>query len=126
MTDAQLGSPQTRRVYLDVCALNRLLDDQHQMRIRLEADAVSLILSYVRAHILQMIVSPVHFSEVSANPDLARREQVKALLNELGTKVIVDMAQARRRAEELLTAGFGVADAAHVAMAELSGCDFHR
>ena len=38
-------------VYLDVCALNRPLDDQSQMRIRLEADAVSLILSqFERAH----------------------------------------------------------------------------
>ena len=32
-----------RLVYLDVCALNRPLDDQSQMRIRLEADAVALI-----------------------------------------------------------------------------------
>jgi hypothetical protein len=30
-----------RRVYLDVCALGRPLDDQAQMRIRVEADFVS-------------------------------------------------------------------------------------
>lgn len=29
-----------RHIYLDACALNRPLDDQNQMRIRLEADAV--------------------------------------------------------------------------------------
>ena len=29
-----------RHIYLDVCALNRPLDDQNQMRIRLEADYV--------------------------------------------------------------------------------------
>ena len=43
-------SAPVKRVYLDLCALNRPLDDQGQIRVRLEADAVSLILSHVRAH----------------------------------------------------------------------------
>lgn len=60
-----------RCVYLDVCALNRPLDDQNQMRIRLEADAVLLILSHARERTLQMVVSPVHASETAASPDLA-------------------------------------------------------
>lgn len=38
-----------RQVYLNVCALNRPLDDQSQMRIQLKTDAVLLILSYVKA-----------------------------------------------------------------------------
>lgn len=39
MTVKQLASSQAaRRVYLDVCALNRPLDDQSQMRIRLETE----------------------------------------------------------------------------------------
>jgi hypothetical protein len=49
-----------RRVYLDVCALCRPFDDQSQMRIRLEADAVQLILSHVRGESLALAVSPVH------------------------------------------------------------------
>lgn len=113
-----------KRIYLDVCALNRPLDDQNQMRIRLEADAVSLILSHVRAHTVQMVVSPVHFSEASANPDLAKREHVQILLKEIGGEVTVDMSQARSRAEQLHELGLGVADAAHVAFAELANCDF--
>lgn len=125
MAAKQSASPQPlKRVYLDVCVLNRPLDDQSQMRIRLEADAVLLILSHVRAHTLQMVVSPVHFSEASANPDLARREHVQLLLRDVGTEVVVDMAQARSRAEQLLRLGLGAADAAHVAFAELAGCDF--
>jgi hypothetical protein len=47
-----------KRVYLDVCALNRPLDDQNQMRIRLEADAVQLILSHVSSRTLTLIISP--------------------------------------------------------------------
>lgn len=36
------------RVYLDVCVLNRLFDDQRQMRIRLETDAILLILKFIQ------------------------------------------------------------------------------
>ena len=125
MTVHQPGSSQSlKRVYLDVCALNRPLDDQSQMRIRLETDAVLLIFSHVRAHTLQMVVSPVHCREVSANPDLARREHVQVLLEEIGTEATVNLVQARERAEDLLRQGLGAADAAHVAFAELAGCDF--
>jgi hypothetical protein len=43
-------------VYLDVCALSRPFDDQSQMRIRLETDAVQLILSHIRSGSLTLIV----------------------------------------------------------------------
>ncbi len=33
------------KVYLDVCCLNRPFDDQRQSRIRLESEAVLLILA---------------------------------------------------------------------------------
>lgn len=113
-----------RQVYLDVCALNRPLDDQNQMRIRLEADAVLLILSHARARTLCIVVSPVHFSEAVANPDLAKREHVQLLLKDVGTEVAVDMGLTRDRAKQLHGLGLGAADAAHVAFAELAGCDF--
>jgi predicted nucleic acid-binding protein len=71
-----------------------------------------------------MVVSPVHAIETAANPDLAKREHVQLLLKEIGTEVAVDPAQARSRAEQLHGLGLGVADAAHVAFAELAGCDF--
>lgn len=117
-------TPMQRRVYLDVCALNRPLDDQSQMRIRLETDAVLLILSHVRARTLQMVVSPVHYREASANPDITRREHVLALLRNIGSEVIVDVSGVRERAEELLQQGLGTADAAHVAFAEATESDF--
>lgn len=116
--------PMRRRVYLDMCALNRPLDDQSQMRIRLETDAVLLILSHVRAHTLQMVVSPVHYREASANPDITRREHVLTLLRNNSSEVAVDPARVRERAEKLLQYGLGAADAAHVAFAEATESDF--
>ena len=124
MTSLADSVSQPKRVYLDVCALNRPLDDQRQMRIRLEADAVSLILSYVRSENLEMVLTPVHFKEIAANTDITRREHVQALIQEIGTQSVVDSNLVRSRAEELVNLGLGVADAAHVAFAETIGCDF--
>lgn len=121
---APVADDKPRMAYLDVCALNRPLDDQSQMRIRLEADAVSLILSHVRSQSLALAVSPVHHAEVAANPDPSRRSHVQLLLQELGSQVVFDRLASRRRAEDLITLGMGTADAAHVALAEQVGCDF--
>ena len=46
VSDTGPTTQQLRRcVYMDVCALNRPLDDQNQMRIRLEADAAHAALA---------------------------------------------------------------------------------
>jgi len=111
-------------VYLDVCALNRPFDDQQQIRIRLETDAVLLILANVRTQALRLCMSPVHQVEIAAAPDPARKRSVQTMLNDLGVQVTVDRKMARQRAETLHAQGMGVADAVHVAYAEAAGCDF--
>lgn len=111
-------------VYLDVCALNRPFDDQNQMRIRLDADAVGLILANARMQTVQLCTSPVHRVEIAATPDVTRKRSLQVLLENLGAAVVVERKAARRRAEELHAQGMGVADAAHVAYAETAGCDF--
>lgn len=45
------------RIYLDACCLNRPFDDQTQDRIRLEAEAVLLILAHIEAGDWDMIGS---------------------------------------------------------------------
>jgi hypothetical protein len=47
------------RIYLDVCCLNRPFDDQRQERIRLEAEAVPLILGRCEAGAWQWVSSAV-------------------------------------------------------------------
>jgi len=109
-----------------MCALNRSLDDQNQMRIRLEADAVLLILGHARTRTISMVVSPAHFVEVEANPEVTKREHILLVLKELGVESTEDRIQVRRHAEELHRQGIGPADAAHVASAALAGCDFAK
>ena len=108
------------RVYLDVCVLCRPYDDQNLMRIRLETDAVYLILQYIQSGQYAMIASPVHFREVAAIEDSRERTEVTALLHRYGTAPSCDLRSVRQRAEALHARRFGVADAAHVAFAEAS------
>lgn len=105
-------------LYLDVCALSRPFDDQRQLRIRLETDAVNLILSQVKRGRYGLLVSSVHRREIGAISDIYERSILQAIFDRHGACVVAEHAVAKRRAEELFTAGFGVADAAHVAFAE--------
>ena len=117
-------SEHPKRVYLDVCALCRPFDDQAQMRIRLETEAVQLILSYVRSGGLALIVSPVHAIGISAIDEAIERERLLSTLNEIGYRAAFDMHQIRRRAEEWTEEGLGPADAAHLAFAEAAQAKF--
>ncbi|MDH7487528.1 MAG: PIN domain-containing protein [Anaerolineae bacterium] len=115
---------QPRRVYLDVSALCRPFDDQSHIRVRLETEAVQLILSHVRAETLELIVSAVHDVEIAAIDDTAERIHLQVMLEQIGLRLAVDTSQTRQRAETLVQQGLGPADAAHLAWAEQTGCDF--
>ena len=117
-------SAQPRRAYLDVCALGRPFDDQAQMRIRLETEAVQLILSYVRSGDLTLVVSPVHEIEINAIEDVVEREDFSSMLGDVGTHAPVKLQLVRQRAEDLAAEGLGPADAAHLAFAEASNASF--
>ena len=116
--------PKTHRVYIDVCALCRPFDNQDQMRIHLETAAVLLIIGHVRSKVLTMIVSPVHDVEIAAIKEVAERDHLQLLLQEIGTRISFDLPQARQRTEQLVQQGLGPADAAHLALAEQAGSDF--
>ncbi|MCD4739441.1 MAG: PIN domain-containing protein [Anaerolineae bacterium] len=113
-----------RRVYLDVCTLCRPFDEQTQIRIRLETEAVQLILSHIRLEDLPCMVSPVHRLEIDAISNFTEREYLLALLQEIGTVVAAERATVRARAEALVAQGLGPADAAHLAFAEAADADF--
>jgi predicted nucleic acid-binding protein len=111
-------------IYIDVCALSRFSDDQSFIRIRMETEAVHLILSKVKEGKFRLVVSPVHIKETEVIPDEIEKNRLMALIEELGIKADIDLLKARQRAESLVNCGFGVADAAHVAFAEECGAKF--
>lgn len=112
------------RAYLDVSALCRPFDDQDQMRIRLETDAVQLILGNVYSKNLTLIVSPAHEAEIAAIDEASEREHLELLLEEHGVQPAFDLVGARKRAQQLVQKGLGIADAAHIAFAEQAQADF--
>lgn len=113
-----------KNIYIDVCALCRPFDDQEYMRVRLETEAVNLILSKVRDGNYKLIVSPVHIKEIKAISDTIERVELQMVLSEWGEQIHVNMAETRSMAEDLVNSGFGIADAAHVAFAEQAEVPF--
>lgn len=106
-----------RRVYLDVCCLNRPFDDQQQDRVHLEAEAVLLILKRCESQEWQWVSSAVVRYEVDNIPNTERRHRVNELLQ--GAREVVPLSDAAvERGEELKRLGLKTYDALHVACAE--------
>jgi predicted nucleic acid-binding protein len=110
------------RVYLDVCCLNRPFDDQRQDRIRLEAEAVLLILEHCETGEWQWISSAVVEEEIAKTPDRERRYRVRNMLAWAQVTVALTDAEVDR-AREIKAMGFRTYDALHLACAEQSGAD---
>jgi hypothetical protein len=108
-----------KTLYLDVCTYCRPFDNQDALRIRLETEAFYLILQYIQQHHYQSVVSPVHLKEIEAINNMEERLLLKAELAKFPHPVVNDVAVIRSRAEYLYQSGFGIADAAHVAYAEV-------
>ncbi|KXB09207.1 hypothetical protein AKJ60_00745 [candidate division MSBL1 archaeon SCGC-AAA385M11] len=113
-----------KRIYLDVCALCRPYDDQSYTRIHLETTAVQLILRAIERGDYELFYSPVHETEISAISNYQERVDLLYLLKEIGRKIFPSGKNGHRRAEYLVDAGLGVADAAHIAYAEHAGAVF--
>jgi hypothetical protein len=110
------------RLYLDVCCLNRPFDDQRQDRIRLEAEAVLLIMGRCEAGAWQWLSSAVVEEEVNHTPSSERRSRVRQMLSGAhGTVALTDVAISR--AQELKALGFRTYDALHLACAEQATVD---
>jgi predicted nucleic acid-binding protein len=110
------------RVYLDACCLNRPFDDQARVRIRLEAEAVLLIITRIRTGEWQWIGSEALDYEIEQTPDRERRLRVQLLASFAQDTVSIGQASIER-AQELEKLGFRAFDALHVACAEQGSVD---
>jgi predicted nucleic acid-binding protein len=110
------------KIYLDVSCLNRPFDDQTQPRIRLEAEAVALILERCATGEWQQVSSDMAAIEIAANPDHQKRRQVRATLPPARDIIPLDQA-IFDRTKAIQSMGIRTADAVHVAAAEASGAD---
>lgn len=109
-------------IYLDTCCLNRPFDDQSQERIRLESEAVILILAHVQNHSWRWIGSDVLHYEVTQIADYERRYRILALMEHVDETASIDSAITERTIE-LEQLGFRTYDAMHIAAAEAINVD---
>lgn len=110
------------KIYLDVCCLNRPFDDQRQERIRLESEAILVILEYCQSGLWWLISSEAIEKEICWIPDEEKRQRVKILTRHARVKIKTD-ALIEKRALELEDIGFNAFDALHIACAERSKTD---
>lgn len=111
-----------RTFYLDLCCLNRPFDEQHQPRVRLEAEAVLGLIHLAILGELRWVTSDVLELESGRNPDADRRAEVDVLLGTATSRVAVGQ-QERQRGTELQARGFKAFDALHIACAESASVD---
>lgn len=111
------------KLFLDCCCLNRLFDDQSQVRVHLEAEAVVKILESIEDRRHSLVGSSYLLTEVQRTPDPQRQQEILTTLRNHATitrssGVLVD------RARHLMTLGFHSFDALHIAAAESSLADW--
>ena len=111
------------RLYLDLCAIQRPLDDQTQLRVRAEAEAVLGLLALCESGALTLVVSGVHVAENEKSPHPDRRAHVDDVIGLAGSYVDTGAA-ALQRAKRYETLGIKPLDALHLASAVEAGVTY--
>lgn len=110
------------RVYLDNCVLNRPFDDQSQERVRLETEAIILLLSRLERKEWTWLGSQALNLEIDKTPDVEHQSRLRRVVEFVGSSVEIGEKELER-ANELQKAGFVGFDAVHLACAESGKAD---
>ena len=111
-----------KRIYLDVCCLNRPFDDLSQERVRLEAEAVKSVLVLIGTRQWVGVGSEAIDFEIGRMPDPDRQLEVALITSGFSEYITIGEPE-RQRGLEWESFGFGSLDALHLACAEKAGAD---
>lgn len=111
------------RIYFDICAIQRPLDDHSQLRIRLEAEAMLLLIQLCETGRLDLLISAAHEIENRQNPYPDRQAHATDVLL-LATYRVPSSADVAERTAEYARLGLKRLDAFHLAAAVTSGATF--
>jgi predicted nucleic acid-binding protein len=109
-------------LYLDLNCFNRPFDDQSQVRVAKETQAVFSILERIEQGTDQLAWSAVLTFENAQHPIADRREEIARWIKRSDSNLSITNIVSER-ARELVDAGFKSLDSAHLACAEAAGCD---
>ncbi len=104
------------KIYLDVCCLCRLFDDQSQFRIRIETEAVEEILMLCNGRFSLVSSTPIIY-EINQMSDIMRVQHLKGILLRSHNYIRIDD-DIVSRAKELGLLGIKNLDALHISCAE--------
>ena len=105
------------KIYLDVCCLNRPFDDQTQDRIRLETEAIYIILKFIERGRFILLNSDIILYEVEKIPDLKRKNSIRVILSKAKYFIALNE-DILKRGYEIQKIGIKSYDALHLASAE--------
>jgi predicted nucleic acid-binding protein len=104
------------QIYLNACCINRPFDDQTQERIRLEAEAVILILNRIETGELEWLGSEILDFELAQTSDPEKALRMSVLTRYAHSTIRVETAISEQ-ALEWEKLGFDAYDALHLACA---------
>lgn len=111
------------RIYLDMCSLQRPLDDRAQLRIHVEAEAVLGILALCESGEAELLSSDALRFETERNPYPVRRSFAEEALSAAKHFVAATPA-VEQRARRYTEAGIKPLDALHLASAVEAGAEY--
>jgi len=111
------------RIYLDMCSIQRPLDDQTQLRIHVEAEAVLGIIAFCEAGGAELISSEALEYETARNPHPVRKAHAQGVLGK-ATRIARLSPAVEARARLLNQAGIKPLDALHLAFAVEAGAGY--
>lgn len=102
---------------MDNCCLNRPFDNQANLRVHLEAEAIKTIITLIEQQKFSLISSKVLKFEISKLTDESRKEELM-LMESLANEVVQVNSVIAARAKEFERFGVQSFDALHLACAE--------
>jgi len=109
-------------IYLDTCSIQRPFDDQSQLRVALEAEAVLQVIQLAEQDRVELLASEMLLVEIEQNPNPRRRRFAMEVLGLASDFVEVD-SEIEARARIYNKTGIEPADALHLASAVKAGTD---
>jgi predicted nucleic acid-binding protein len=110
------------RIYMDVCCLSRPYDNQQSDRIKLESEAILLILFHCQQKSWQLVDSDIINIEIAKISNIVKKQKVSSFLDLAFEKIALDD-DIELRSAILQNFGIGLFDSLHIASAEKAKVD---
>ena len=111
------------KLYLDNCCFNRPFDDQSQLKVRMETEAVLFIQRRIKEGKIEIVWSAILDLEIKRSPHRARQETSDAFRRLSRTIVDIDD-NVSRSSFVFQKRGLAWADALHIASAVKAECKY--